>query len=228
LKSNGSQKLGRFVRIFESKIGRRFCQMNEWFGDPFFSGNAGDVQSHFSEMGRMMSTMFNHFRELDRQLGFDEPRRAGPRAIEDHSSPPGPRIEEPSSQSRLPRIHEPTSQSQPSRPAPSGKDAQPHFYVYSAMASVNGRDGIAQARKKSYDSSTGKTEMAEMRRLGDQALAVRREIDRDGKVTEQVDRKNLNENEVESFRQRWDGQRSSLPRLTDGRRGPETFPRALK
>jgi hypothetical protein len=59
--------------------------------------------------------------------------------------------------------------------------------------------------------------MAEMRRMGDQALAVRREIDRDGKVTEQVDRDNLDENEVESFQSGWDRQKIHLPSLTDAK-----------
>lgn len=82
-------------------------------------------------------------------------------------------------------------------------DSKPFIYT-SSMSSFTGPDGIQQARKKTYDSESGKTRMAEMRRLGDQALAMKREIDRDGKVTDTIDRKNLDEKDVSDFRKRWD------------------------
>lgn len=72
------------------------------------------------------------------------------------------------------------------------------------MSSITGPDGIQQARQKTYDSESGKTRMAEMRRLGDQAIAMKREIDREGKITDTVDRKNLDEKDVSDFRRRWD------------------------
>jgi hypothetical protein len=206
--------------------------MNDWFSDPFFGGGSGapaDIHSHLSEMGRqmnqIMTSMFDHFRDFDRRLGIDDGRKGGPRAIEDHSHTRPARVEEvPSNRSGArPNVEEPAG--------PGRKDATPHTYFYSAaMTSINGPERMQQERKRTYDSSTGKTEMAEMRRLGDQALAIRREIDRDGKVTDQIDRQNLDESQVDSFRKRWDGQRTQLPRLTDGRTGDSnrSYPRALK
>lgn len=85
----------------------------------------------------------------------------------------------------------------------SNRESKPYIYT-SSMSSYTGPDGIQQARKKTYDSDTGKTQMAEMRRLGDQAIAIKREIDRDGKVTDTVDRKNVDEKDVSDFRHRWD------------------------
>lgn len=83
------------------------------------------------------------------------------------------------------------------------RETKPYIYV-SAMSSFTGPDGIQQARKKTYDSESGKTRMAEMRRLGDQAIAMKREIDRDGKITDTIDRKNVDEKDVNDFRKRWD------------------------
>ena len=105
---------------------------------------------------------------------------------------------------------------------------QPYFYSAS-MSSYYGPDGVQQSRKKVYDSATGKTEMAEMRKLGDQAVAMRREIDRDGRVTDTVDRKNVDEADVESFRHRWDEKARSGPRLLYGEpAGQTSHRRALK
>ncbi|OHT06735.1 hypothetical protein TRFO_05402 [Tritrichomonas foetus] len=81
---------------------------------------------------------------------------------------------------------------------------QPQTYFYSStMTSYSGPDGVQHARKKTYDSTTGKTEMAEMRKLGDQAVAMKREIDRDGHVTDMMDKRNLDESELNDFSQRW-------------------------
>jgi hypothetical protein len=52
-----------------------------------------------------------------------------------------------------------------------------------------------------------------MRKLGDQAVAMKREIDANGRVRDQVDRRNLNESELESFGRRWNQRSLSVPRL---------------
>lgn len=83
-------------------------------------------------------------------------------------------------------------------------DSNPHTYFYSSsMSSYYGPDGVQHSKKKTYDSSTGMTEMAEMRRLGNQAVAKKKEIDRNGHVTEMTDTKNLDENEVDDFQRRF-------------------------
>lgn len=84
----------------------------------------------------------------------------------------------------------------------SGSNPQTYFYS-SSMSSYYGPDGVQHSKKKTYDSSTGMTEMAEMRRLGNQAVAKKKEIDRDGHVTEMTDTKNLNEDEVDDFQRRF-------------------------
>lgn len=110
-----------------------------------------------------------------------------------------------------------------------GAGAAPEPYFYSAsMSTYYGPGGVQQSRKKVYDSTTGKTEMAEMRRLGDQAVAIKREVDRDGHVTDTVDRKNVAEGEVDSFRRRWDEQAGSRPRLLGTNDHSHHHPRALK
>ena len=111
-----------------------------------------------------------------------------------------------------------------------GGAEKPQSYFYSAsMSSYYGPDGVQQSRKKVYDSATGKTEMAEMRKLGDQAVAMKREIDRDGRVTDTVDRKNVDEADVESFRHRWDEKARSGNRLLYSEpAGQTSHRRALK
>lgn len=96
------------------------------------------------------------------------------------------------------RTHQSSSRpthAQPSRP-------QPYFYS-STMTSFTSSNGVQHAQKKTYDSSTGKTEMAELRRLGDQTVAKKREIDRDGHVSDMMDSRNVNEDEIQDFESRW-------------------------
>jgi hypothetical protein len=85
------------------------------------------------------------------------------------------------------------------------------------MSAYSGPGGVQHAKKRTYDSSTGRTEMAEMRKVGDQAVAMKREIDADGRVRDQVDRRNLDESELEAFGRRWNERRSSILGLDDPR-----------
>jgi hypothetical protein len=175
--------------------------MDDWFSDPFFKSERSsqtDGQRRFAEVGRQLTGMFgsmmSHFQDLDRHFGltFEEPL----------SSKPAER-----KQTNVPIVQEPDDPEQ--SPSPGSES-----YFYSAeMSTFTGPDGIAHARRKTYNSSTGKTELAEMRKLGNQAIAVRREIAPDGSVNDQIDRKNLDESEMSSFRQKWDSRRSELPNL---------------
>jgi hypothetical protein len=218
-----------------------------------------DIQNQFAEMHRQMNdfvdSVFGHFRDLDRQFGLthDSAKPSGTEqrpALEDHSST------RPKDQSHLPAVGDrstrrPTfsegsgaaassparrSSTRPiveepdtSRTRGDASGGQQSFFYASAMTSATGPDGLQHARRKTYNSATGTTEMAELRRMGDQAVAMRREIGPDGTAKDQIDRKNLDESELGSFRQRWDSRKSELPRLTSGY-GAATVPqrRALK
>ena len=86
-----------------------------------------------------------------------------------------------------------------------GASGKPRTFIYqAAMETFGGPDGCTHKKMKKWDSESGKTEMQEERRLGDQALTMKREIDRDGHVKDDLTRHNVNESDVDSFRKRWD------------------------
>jgi hypothetical protein len=231
--------------------------MDDWFNDPFFTPARpapADIQNHFTEMHHQMNnfveSVFGHFRDLDRHFGLTHDGGQKRPAIEDHSST------RPSDQSRLPPldnrparhptfteggtsptrrsfarpiVEEPDTSRGPSSGSGRASDGrQQSFFYASAMTSATGPDGLQHAQRKTYNSATGTTEMAEMRRIGDQAVAVRREVAADGTTKDQIDRQNLNESELGSFRQRWDSRRSELPRLIVGSGATSPPRRALK
>jgi hypothetical protein len=205
--------------FFQSLFRRPFCHsqffaMDDWFSDPFFKPERmtpTDVQKQFEDVHRHMSNMFqsmlNTFQEFDRHF-LPGPQSQSLPALEDHSGTRS--TTQPRRSTTRPIVQEPGQSRSPQKTEE--KAGQPYFYA-STMSAFSGPDGIGQARRKTYDSASGKTEMAEMRKLGDQALAMRREIGADGSVKDEVDRKNLDESEVPSFRQRWDSKRSELPKL---------------
>jgi hypothetical protein len=213
--------------------------MDDWFGDPFFGGGMGsgmrDFHSHFEAMEKhmndMMGSMFRSMGDFHRGMGLtfqDDPHLA----LEDHSRRGGSErrtggraeeVEGPRrSGGKQPIVEEPGEERPRRATEPQG------YYYTSSMSAYQGPDGIGHAKKKTYDSRSGKTEMAEMRKLGDQAVAKKREIDRDGRVTEQLDRKNVNDGDVESFGQRWSAKSRETPSYAlPGRTGGSNR-RALK
>jgi hypothetical protein len=58
---------------------------------------------------------------------------------------------------------------------------------------------VTHARRKTYNSATGKTELAEMRKIGDKAVAAKREIGAHGRVSDEMAHRNLNAAELEEF-----------------------------
>ena len=205
--------------------------MDSWFDDPFFqtSGNPDrDIRNHFDQMNRQMSKMMESMDHMMRNfggIGFDDDMFGARPALEDNTR--GTRSNRNDSRNdynyshssgksgkKQPIVEEPDdygnydttrgSRFNPSSSSSNSRSGQPKTYVYSSsMSTFMGPDGVQHSKKKTYDSSTGKTEMAEMRKLGNQAVAMKREIDRDGHVTEQMDRKNLNEDELNDFSHRW-------------------------
>jgi hypothetical protein len=209
--------------------------MNGWFDDPFFTNSGfdfGGVHDHFADMhqqmNRMMSSMFGGFSDsfaaLEDQtpqhrkprveeiedVPRDQRRRSSTRPIVEEVDDESPRFRSSASRSR-PIVEEPDDEPRGTK-SRGGVGPQTYFYS-SSMSSYRGPDGVQHAKKKTYDSSTGRTEMAEMRKLGDQAVAMKREIDGDGRVRDHVDRRNLDESELESFGRRWKERSPSVPRL---------------
>lgn len=204
--------------------------------DPFFRDDFIDPEQHFKrvhqEMNNMMSSMFKAFNDFG--IGFDDDAR-GKKSLpgpSDHTGrgskrdPPSRRTPSyddytPSSSthrsSKQPIIEEPDSDMPDYSSSSKVEKQKPHIY-YSAMAtSYNGVDGIQQTKKKVYDSQSGKTQYGEMRRIGDQALAYKREVGPDGKVSESEERKGIKtDQEATSFRSRWDSEASKkLPTFSD-------------
>lgn len=68
---------------------------------------------------------------------------------------------------------------------------------------ITRRNGIEHVRKESYDSVSGTSTLVETRRIGDKALSLKRETDKDGNVKEEESRENLSDDEVESFKAEW-------------------------
>jgi hypothetical protein len=182
--------------------------MDNWFDDNFFATeDPRDMHRHIDDMHRRMSdmvdSMFSHFRDLARfGLGFNEPD-------------PFPAIQDRSTQRSRSRAGS-SFRSQPiiEDPDDFGTELdQPQSYFYStSMTAYSGPDGVTHAKRKTYNSKTGKTQFAEMRKIGDRAVARKREIDADGTVHEEVDRRNLDESEIDDFERRWQSRRTrALP-----------------
>jgi hypothetical protein len=83
-----------------------------------------------------------------------------------------------------------------------------HFYS-SSISAVRGPDGYCHAMKQTYDSTTDKHEMAELRGLGEQLVSHKRQVVGE-KVSESHDRKNLSESEESEFNSRWNEAKKGL------------------
>jgi hypothetical protein len=194
-------------------------EMDDWFDDSFFgTADPGEMHHQFGEMHRRMSGMvnsmfsgFGNFAPFG--LGFDYPDPVP--ALEDHSR------RRSSSRRSQPIVEEPDDFT--------AEWQQPQSYFYSsAMTSYSGPDGVTHARRKTYNSATGKTQLAEMRKIGDQAVARKREIDADGTVHDAMDQKNLNESELGDFEQRWESRRTRGRGLSGSGTRDRSRRRALK
>ena len=128
-----------------------------------------------------------------------EAQEVSPSRSSRHHSRQAPIIEEPDSDDDNQQSY---SNSRYGQSNNQGSAPQTYFYS-SSMSSYYGPDGVQHSKKKTYDSTTGMTEMAEMRKLGNQAVAKKKEIDRNGHVTEMTDTRNLNDDEVDDFQRRF-------------------------
>ncbi|KAK8889040.1 hypothetical protein M9Y10_033783 [Tritrichomonas musculus] len=163
------------------------------FDNNFPSNPSLDDQSNFRN-----SRSRNRFDDTN---DIPEAQEASPSSAARHHSRRTPIVEEPDDDDIPSSNYQ--SHSRNSRDNfSSGGGPQTYFYS-SSTTSYYGPDGIQHSKRKTYDSSTGKTEMAEMRKLGNQAVAKKKEIDRDGHVTEMMDTKNLNDDEVDDFQRRF-------------------------
>lgn len=225
--------------------------MDGWFDDPFFRRGSGedDFDKHFRQMhnrmNQMMDNMFRGFGDFGSSfgLGFDDMPSMGALRDDRHKPTRSRRVEEveetfPSGHRHRAPEEAPTRRRQPIVEEPDdepvhhdrhhsgGRSEKPQTYFYSSsMSSFTGPGGVTQCRKKVYDSSTGKTEMAEMRAMGDKAIAMHREIDRNGAITDTFDRRNVEDDELDAFVRRW-GKKTGMA-LKDGKSGSH-HGRALK
>ena len=156
----------------------------KWFDDPFFKDD--DFDKEFKKMEKEMNKMFSSKHE---EMEYEERRshKTKPRVqeLDEHGNekPSGPIIEEPDDE----------------KP----KHKTKKTYYYSSSTSYTNSNGVQHATKKTYDSNSGKTEVTEMRKIGDQAVTRRREIDSDGTVNDRYDMLNLDEGNVGEFNEKW-------------------------
>jgi hypothetical protein len=186
--------------------------MDSWFDDPFFNRTSHHSHETFFDMERRMNAMMN---SMVSGFGFNERPRA---PLEDtHSTRHRPRVEEitdspdasrPSHCSRSRPIVEEPDDFPPKR---SQRGSVPQtFFCSSSTTSYSGPDGVTHAKRKTYNSATGKTEFAEIRKLGDKAVGVKREIDADGRVKDERIHQNMDESELSEFNRKW-GKRQIQP-----------------
>lgn len=100
--------------------------------------------------------------------------------------------------------------------SPFGGNGQSYYYCSSSVSYSNG-DGTVSMKRKDMD-STGKTHMAEMRRMGDKTVVYDRKIDSDGKTYDSRKIHGMNEDEVDSFNQKWDSRVREDPFLNRSNR----------
>jgi hypothetical protein len=186
--------------------------MDDWFNDSFFNAHqhhGNGIRSHFESMEQhmndMMGSMFSGFDRNSRpRLENGRTGRSGSR-VEEITEPTETAASRGSQRTKATPIVEEPDDAPRSRRAP----AHETFFYSSSTTSYSGADGVTHAKRKTYNSATGKTELAEMRALGDQAVAVKREIDADGRVEDAVARKNLDDGDLTDFNERW-GKRKPL------------------
>jgi hypothetical protein len=147
--------------------------MDGWFDDPFFGSGQDEFHKAFDEMDSFMTEVFG---VLPIAALDDAEAEAEP-----SEKPSGKPSEKPSEKR-------------------SGK-RESHFYS-SSVSAVRGPEGYCHAMKQTYDSTTDKHEMAEVRGLGEQLVSHKREVVGD-KVSESHDRKNVSESEESEFNSRW-------------------------
>jgi hypothetical protein len=100
---------------------------------------------------------------------------------------------------------QPQTESQPKSQPQSQPQPEPdHKFEYSEaiISEYDGR-GFQRVKREIKDGRNGKTTTVETRRIGDQSMTLHRETDKDGKVTQRESRTNINEDQIESFQQRW-------------------------
>lgn len=214
--------------------------MQDWFSSPFFQSgppSQNDIKKQVEEMETQMINMVNSMNPFFRNIGTsmlgfennDLSKSTSQRTLS--SSNPHPtfsgtrsfnntmptrttyntpnRTDSLTSSERFNRSTNALSRSTIN--SNDGKDTKPQFYA-AAMSSFCGPDGLQQTKTKSYDSLSGKTQLSQMKKLGDQSVSVHREIDRDGKITDTMDRENVDEKDVADFRRRWDSRANELTR----------------
>jgi hypothetical protein len=84
---------------------------------------------------------------------------------------------------------------------------QEKYIYHSKYSSYSNSNGIAHAKYKVYDNIHG-TKMAETRRIGDQGITWKREINKEGCIEDKEVIHNIGENEKDKFIQEWE-ERSS-------------------
>ena len=68
---------------------------------------------------------------------------------------------------------------------------------------IQRKDGIELVRKETIDEVKGTKIYYEKRQIGDKSLTVKTETDKDGKVDEEQILENLEESEIEAFKEDW-------------------------
>ena len=139
-----------------------------------------------------------------------------------------PKVEEPddfsrsNTRNRSSKVNLPREQNHESFFSGFGDDdfsnGKSYCYCSSQVSYMNG-DGTVNMKRKDTD-STGKTHMAEMRRMGDKTVVYDRKVDSDGKTTDSRKVHGMSDDEVDSFNQKWDSKVKDDPFLSHmSRRG---------
>ena len=175
--------------------------MSGWLNDPFFADNNDPFQhinEHFRQMEHMMNSMFVNDPFFSNGIihsrnNYCNKRITAQRVQEVND-------DEEAGYAEKPIIEEPDDENIHHR---SSRQPNDGCFYYSSSTSYSNSNGVTHATRKTYNSSTGKTEMSEMKMLGDQGVARRREIDSYGNVNDSYDTRNLNNDEIEMFEERW-------------------------
>lgn len=80
-------------------------------------------------------------------------------------------------------------------------DDSEYYSVTTSMYS--GSDGTQHIYREEHDSNSGKHKVVETRRIGNKSMTLHRVTDRDGHVEEHETRKNIQDEELEDFKNQW-------------------------
>lgn len=177
--------------------------MFDWFDEPliYYRRFAPMRSGVFDHLSRWMSSVD---REMEKQFGefYDPfyPRKHKP-ALSHSSTNKGKKRTPKPPPPPPPPENEYEEEEEETKKDDIGLPTQ-YYTISSSMYS--GSDGVQHVYREEQDSRSGQKKVVETRRIGNKSLTLHRVTDKDGNTEEHETRKNIKDEEVDSFKKLWE------------------------